>query len=104
MNTTDNTVAATILEQLGGVHIGMMVGAKSITLDGRKLKVRFAAKSLNKSNRFEVELADDDTYTVSFWKISRGGLECKKLSETEMVYANGLRQVVEQSTGLYLSL
>jgi len=104
MNATDNTVAATILEQLGGTRIGMMIGAKSIGLDSRKLKVRFAAKSLNKSNHFEVELADDDTYVVSFWKISRGGLDCKKLSETAMVQANGLRQVIEQSTGLYLSL
>ena len=104
MNTTDNTVAATILEQLGGVRIGVMIGAKSIGLDGRKLKVRFAAKSLNKSNHFEIELADNDTYAVSFWKIGRGGLECKKVAETTMVYANGLRQVVEQSTGLYLSL
>jgi len=104
MNTTDNTVAATILEQLGGARIGMMIGAKSITLDGRKLKVRFAAKSLNKSNHFEVELADDDTYTVSFWKISRGGLDCKKLSETAMAQAESLRRVIEQSTGLYLSL
>ena len=104
MNTTNHTVAETILSQLGGARIGMMIGAKSIGLDGRKLKVRFAAKSINKSNHFEIELADDDTYTVSFWKISRGGLDCKKLSETAMVYANGLRQAVEQATGLYLSL
>ena len=104
MNTTNSTVAETILAQLGGARIGVMIGAKSIGLDGRKLKVRFAAKARNGANHFEVELADDDTYTVSFWKISRDCLNWKKLSETEMVYSDGLRQVIEQATGLYLSL
>lgn len=102
--TTTNQVAETILAQLGGARIAVMIGAKHIMHDGNKLIVRFAAKATNKANHFEVELAADDTYTVTFWKIGRGGLDCKEISSTRMVYADQLKRFVEKETGLYLSL
>lgn len=45
-----------------------------------------------------------DTYTVSFYKISNRGLDVKTVAEVELVQASQLRSVIDNRTGLTLSL
>ncbi len=98
------TVAETIWEQMGGSRAGMMIGVKHLVGDVDSLAVRFNAKARNKANHVSVKLEADDTYTVTFYRIPRGGLDPKVVSEHPMVYADSLRSLFTSETGLYLSM
>jgi hypothetical protein len=98
MNNAANT-AQTIADQLGTPALAMM-GATNLLGDDRALQ--FKIRGCRKVTNIRIELADDDTYTVAFWKIR--GLDMAKVAEVDMVYADGLRQVIEAKTGLYLSI
>jgi hypothetical protein len=93
------TVATEIRDQLGARALAMM-GATNVLGDERALQ--FKIGGCKKITNIRIELADDDTYTVEFWKIR--GFDMTKIHTAEMVYADGLRQVIEGQTGLYLSL
>jgi hypothetical protein len=102
MNTpTVPTIANVILAQLGGAgRLTAMIGARDFLDCGNALAFRFTARSLRAINRIRVELAPDDTYTVTFY---RGRLAIVVQTITG-VYADGLRETIEHATGLYLSL
>lgn len=96
-----NTVAQTIASQIGNRAFAMM-GAKNIGASGNSLMWKIGANA-KKITHITVELMSDDTYTVTFHKISKGGAKWDKHA-VPMVYADNLHRVIESETGLYLSL
>lgn len=94
--------AKMILAQLGGNRFCAMTGAKNMVVDDNMLQFRIGRGAINKANTVRVELDDSDTYTVKFYFV-RGTNVCK-ISEHSMVYADGLRHVFTEQTGMYTSL
>lgn len=97
----DLTAANTILEQLGGNKFRAMTGAKDFVGDTRALQFRLPKNPKGVTN-VRIELADDDTYTVKFFKIRKWDVTA--LGEQAMVYADSLRAVFESGTGLRTTL
>lgn len=98
-------VANTILAQLGGSKFIAMVGAYRFTAGKNNLSLWFKANAKNKANMMHIQLTPNDTYTVQFWKMrgtSTGSL--KKVSQYENIYADQLRTLFEDETGLRTSL
>jgi hypothetical protein len=83
-----------------------MIGASNLLavdepLPGLQFKIM---KNAKKVTHVRIELAADDTYTVSFHKVTRGSWETQELARVEMVYVDALAKTIEAHTGLYLSL
>lgn len=95
-------IAETIRRQLGQKALAML-GARDLLATERGLKFKIGKNSRGITH-IVITLADDDTYTVTFWKITKGGLNAKAVIETEGVYADNLHHVIEIATGLYTSL
>ena len=102
-NPSDLTVANTILSQMGGTgRLSAMIGAHSFVGDENSVSFRFKARARNGANAFHVTLDPSDTYTIKFLKIRK--LEVKTVKELDDVYAEDLKRIFEDETGLRLSL
>jgi hypothetical protein len=104
--TTDTTVAQTILAQLGANRFLAMTGAKDLMSRPRgvqfKLPARFARDGIN---CVTITLLPSDTYHVNFLKLGRAPLfNATLVSESTDVYADSLRDVFTSATGLAVSL
>lgn len=97
------TVAETTLQQIGNYgKLKAMIGASNFSFDGSGA-LTFSFKLCSKANVVRIELHWTDTYKVIFSK----GAVWKGLQEVETiedVYAEDLRKVFEDFTGLRLSL
>lgn len=96
---TDMTVANEIRNQLGHAAFVMM-GARNLVGDEKSLQ--FKIQGSRKATHVRITLDPTDTYTVEFMKVR--GYDVKTVASLSMVYADGLRKVIETNTGLYLSL
>ena len=103
MNNANNTVAATILAQLGGAgRLSAMIAASSFSDHGDALSFKF--KGSRKYNVCKVTLAADDTYTVALRHFNLRTLKDKNEIEFAGIYADRLKGLIEDETGLFLSL
>ncbi len=99
--TTQPTIAAEILNQMGGSgRLAAMVGARDFVNTGRGLRFRF--QGCKAANVCHIVLDADDTYTVEFYSIR--GINVRKVSEESGHFCDTLRPYFETVTGLYLSL
>ena len=108
MNTKADTdrnmqIAETILQQMGGAgRLVAMTGAKNFMMDGPALSFKFPNRPKGRPNYCKVTLDPSDTYTVTFGRIVKWDL---RLVETFTgIYCDGLVDLFEIKTGLYLSL
>lgn len=97
-------VAETIARQLGGGvgRLSATIGAHSFSGGRDSLQFRFRARARNGSNSVRIVLLPSDTYRVEFWSIRGAGAKLKGAFDD--VYADSLRGLFENETGLYLSL
>ena len=100
-------VAEVIRAQLLGRGGSAMIGAYNLAYseeDGNPfLSLRWKAKSANKSNYLKVVYdVGMDLYNLEFGRIH--GMKYRVIKELEGVYADMLREIFENETGLYLSL
>lgn len=104
-----------ILKQLGGRgRLKLMIGAKDFFSDdgGRSLVFKISAEAKNKIKHIKVHLNESDTYDVVFTKIVRKKdkdlniyiQEAKEVSKHEGFYDDMLVPLIQEETGLYLSL
>lgn len=77
-----------------------MFGARLLVGDHNSLA--FSIRGSRKANKVKITLEPSDTYRVECFKIR--GIDCRKVSETTMVYADKLKPVLEAATGLRASL
>lgn len=105
MSERNKYVAQTIVSQLGGSgRLKVMIGAKNFTCyqteEGNPyLSFRFGA--CRKWNTVRIELTPSDLYRVTFYRI---GKAVKESDPIDNIYAEQLKDVIENETGLYLSL
>jgi hypothetical protein len=101
---SDQEIAETILQQLGGRSFTAMTGARSYTSIEKGLMFQLPARfAKNGINKVRIYLTPRDTYMVEFWRIGPK-LKLSHISTHEDVYADSLRELFESQTGLYLTL
>lgn len=102
MTTNAQTIAETILNQIGGARrLSMMCGCKNFVATGEGLQ--FAVGTNEKRvNRCVVTLGADDLYSVQFGRYSMRKLTFDVLAQHDGVYADQLRALFERETGMYL--
>ena len=101
--------ATEALNQLTNSNNGMnrlsvMIGAKHFaqSKEDKYVGFKFAAKAKNKANYCRITLNAMDLYNVDFMSIR--GASVKTVESHENIYNDMLKNLFEQSTGLYLSL
>ena len=92
-------IADTIADQIGARAFSMM-GTNAKLSDGKSLV--FNIKGCQRWNKCRVDLAGDDTYTVTFYKVR--GASVTKGEPIECIYFDMLLHCIESNTGLGLSL
>lgn len=97
-------IAETILAQLGGRRFIAMTGAKNFNHDSRALVFSLPRITGMKINRVRIQLEADDTYTVIFMRWLPRSFDIENHGTAQGVYADNLRRVFEQKTGLLTSL
>ena len=97
---SNNTIALTILEQLGGNAFAVMTGARNfVRYDDRNLTFRLPSNfARNGINCVSITLTPADVYDVKFMKIR--GTTVKTISEHAGIYCDMLREVFRDQTGL----
>jgi hypothetical protein len=99
------SVADTILAQLGGQRFIAMTGARWFTSTERALTFRLSLTSTkNRCNSVVIRLDASDTYTVLFNRRCNGGVDVHGVESATGVFADRLRDVFTQATGLETSL
>ena len=100
---TDQTVAKIIYRQIG--QRGMtMIGARSHVSTHNSLRFRIGRNS-KKVNYIQITLNELDLYDIEFSQVRVTPIPEYKTKATILnVYADMLRNVIEENTGMYLSL
>ena len=101
-------LAKTIIQQMGGANrLRMFVGTTQFIRhpesESNRGALSFRFKGSRKFNHLKVTLDWDDTYSLSFCKITRLG-EMTKQKEYSTIYCDQLVEIFENTTELYLSL
>lgn len=95
--------AAITLSHLGGsCRLSAMIGAKNFASSDNGNSLSFRFKGSKKANYVKITLNGLDLYDVEFGKI--WNLTYKVKGESSNIYADSLKSVIEDFTGLYLSL
>jgi hypothetical protein len=101
-------VAQTILQQIGGAgRLSAMIGARNFVAAPDALSFTFAARGRDGIRGVRVILTPADLYDVEFIRVGRPTatyIGRHVLETVEGVYAEDLRRVIEDRTGLALSL
>jgi hypothetical protein len=101
--TASQTIAATILDQLGGGRFVAMTGAKMFAHDGNSLRFRLPSRfARNGSNFVKVTLTAGDDYAIEYGKV--WGLNYRIIDTQEGVYGDTLRASFTAATGLDCTL
>jgi len=99
-----NTIANTILNQLGGNRFCAMTGAKNLLDTGRGIQFKIGRGACGGISHVQIVLDANDTYTVTFTKVAKRGLDVRMLATVDGVYAGDLRRCFEGHTGFATSL
>ena len=102
-STESQTIAANILDQLGGNRFVAMTGARNLAHDKGTLRFKLPSRfARNGINFVAVTLTTADDYRVEFGKL--WGLNYKVLETVEGVYADTPRATFTAATGLDCTL
>lgn len=97
-----NSVAQTILSQLGGNKFLAMTGAKNLVGGSDSLQFSIGRGAVNKANKVRITLTASDDYTVSFYNYRK--LELREIETVSGIYADNLCAVFTDRTGMAVSL
>ena len=102
----DNTVATTILAQLGGQRFKVMTGASSFAAGVDQLTFRLPSNlTRNKIKGVKITLTPADLYTMEFLaQKGRPTFKVVTVEKIEDVYCDQLAEIFERVTGLRTSL
>jgi hypothetical protein len=107
--TGDNYIGSTILAQLGGAKIlSLMIGARDFLAISENDKIngglmfRFAAIGVPRINKIVIMLNPRDLYDVDFYFLRSN--KGKLVSSAKDVFVGDLVRLIENTTGLVLSM
>jgi hypothetical protein len=97
-----NTAAQIIAQQIGS---GLaMIGAKDLVGSADSLRFKIGRGAQKGITHIAVNLASDDTYTVTAQKYSPRNLTVDTVAKVDGVYADMLRSTIGRMTGFAMSL
>ena len=100
---TDKTIATEIFNQLGGKSFIAMTGARNFCCDSNSLGFMLSSTmTKDRINFIKITLNVMDTYDIEFKNLRAGVI--KEVSHIEGVYNDMLKSIIEDKTGLRLSL
>lgn len=103
MPSADVEIATTIANQLGGTgRLQLMIGARHFLASKTGLNFQFPRPGAGKPNFVRINLDPSDTYTVEFGSFH--GSSIKILAKFSDIYADGLIDLFERTTGLVLRM
>ena len=96
--------ANVVLQQLGGQgRLKAMLGAKNFSQCKDENRVEFRiGRNAKGVSIVRITLTPEDTYNVEFGRIRK--FDYKVLSSVEGIYCDMLKEVVEENTGMFLTL
>jgi hypothetical protein len=98
-----NSVGGEILAQLGGSKFRAMTGAKDFVRSSDSLRFKLPSNFAKHGiNLVRITLDPSDTYTMTFYKMH--GTDVREIEEISGVYADQLRDIFTDVTGLDTSL
>ena len=110
---TNKEIATTILEQLGGRKFVVMTGSSQFIAFDNGLTMKLT-KNISKANRMTVTLNEMDLYDIKFEKVVAPRMNkkdytfstgsTKMIAEFKDVYADQLRDIFTETTGMYCTL
>jgi hypothetical protein len=98
---TTMEIATEISRQIGNRAM-TMIGASNLLGDTNSLQFKIG-KNSKKVTHVRVTLDASDTYTVEFIRVGRG-FSVATLATVGMVYADHLRAIIQEHTGMYVNL
>ena len=102
---TNLHTAQTILSQLGGSRFLAMTGAKNLVGDVSSLTMDVPASlTKGRANKVRITLEANDTYALELIQYQPRKLSCRTLNAAAGVYADSLRTMFADLTGLAVSL
>lgn len=100
---TNQNIAMEILNQMGGMgKIKMMVNGKDFLYGENWIQFKFSGSK--KMNIVKIKLNSMDLYEVKFYKYYPRKMELVELKNYDGIYCDQLKELFENTTGLYLSL
>lgn len=104
MTTNESqTIAAEILNQLGGSRFVAMTGAKMFAHDAGSLRFRLPSRFATAGINFvKITLTAGDDYAIEYGKV--WGLNYKAIATQTGIYADTLRASFKAATGLDCTL
>jgi len=97
----NNSIATTILQQLGGNRFAVMTGSKNFIAGKNSLSMKLSRNS-SKSNYLRITLNGKDLYDLEFISIRGANMTTKH--EYNDIYNDQLVSIFESTTGLYTTL
>lgn len=112
------SVAQTILQQLGGNQFVAMTGAKNLVATDNGLRLDFG-KNASQANQLKITLRGDDTYDMEFWRkernfnpysilmryadkgLSEAEFNAKVKAATEKAMKNAEAKMLKRYSGIY---
>lgn len=102
MNTINQEIAETILQQLGGKgKLVMMIGAWNFKVEKNSVSFRFKGSQV--VNYVKIILDASDTYNLEFMLINASKGVCEEKEKFSMIYNDMLVSTFEEYTELYLT-
>lgn len=97
-----NEIAATIVQQLGGIKLlRLMLGTRQVLYN--ETGICFDMAGCSRVNRIQIKYdKGEDTYQVKFLKYRFVGPALILVAEYTDIYCDQLRDLIESETGLYL--
>lgn len=103
MNTINQEIAQTILQQLGGKRrLKLMVSAWNFKVEYNSTSFRFMGSQV--ANYVKIIFDPSDTYNLEFMLINTTQGVCEEKEKFTMIYNDMLVNTFEEYTGLYLSI
>ena len=95
-------VAKTILDQMGGNRVLVMLGANRLQDLRNGIGIGWPNRKRSKGNYVEIRLNGKDLYDMTFYNLSMRGK--KKVKEFKDLYNDSLADTFERQTGWYLRM
>lgn len=97
--------ARIISHQLGGnSRLSAMIGATHFAFSDKDNSLQFHFKMCKKANIIKIKCNSLDLYDIEFYKYNRRSFACPMVKEFNNIYAEDMRGIIEEFTGLYLNL
>lgn len=107
MTTRNQEIASVIINQIGGFsRVAAMLGVKQFVAIDNGVSFKIGGGAKGKINYIKIVLNGLDLYDLTFNRISvrKGEFDNKEVAVFTDIYCDQLKEIIEETTGMYLSI